>query len=100
MKSSVATPEKRVKETEVNVQEEIWRFIASTLKQGLKRLLESLLEEEVTSKVNAKRYELNPQRQGYRGGHYFRDLVTRYGLMENLRVPRIAEGSAEFELNF
>ena len=98
MKSPVATPEKRVKETEVNVQEEIWRFIASTLKQGLKRLLESLLEDEVTSKVNAKRYERDPRRQGYRGGHYFRDLVTRYGLMENLRVPRIAEGSAEFEL--
>jgi putative transposase len=98
MKSPVATPEKRVKETEINVQEEIWRFIANTLKQGLKRLLESLLEEEVTSKVKAKSYERNPQRRGYRGGHYFRDLVTRYGLMENLKVPRIAEGPAEFEL--
>ena len=56
MKSPAATPEKRVKETEVNVQEEVWKFIARTLKQGLKRLLESLLEDEVTTKVNAKRY--------------------------------------------
>jgi putative transposase len=98
MKSSVATPEKRVKETEVNVQEEIWKFIASTLKQGLKRLLENLLEDEVTGKVNAKRYERNSRRQGYRGGHYLRDLVTRYGLLEDLRVPRMAEGPMDFHL--
>lgn len=98
MKSPVATPEKRVKETEVNVQEEIWKFIASTLKQGLKRLLESLLEDDVTTKVNAKRYERNSRRQGYRGGHYLRDLVTRYGLLENLRVPRMAEGPTDFQL--
>jgi len=98
MKSPVATPEKRVKETEVNVQEEIWKFIASTLKQGLKRLLESIMEDEVTDKVNAKRYEHSSHRQGYRGGHYFRDLVTRYGLMENLRVPRMAGEPTEFQL--
>ena len=98
MKSPAATPEKRVKETEVNVQEEVWKFIAKTLKQGLKRLLESLLEDEVTTKVNAKMYERNPQRQGYRGGHYLRDLVTRYGLLEDLRVPRMAEGPVDFEL--
>jgi len=98
MKSPIATLEKRVKETEVNVQEEIWKFIGVTLKQGLKRLLESLLEDEVTTKVNARRYERSSRRQGYRGGHYIRDLVTRYGLLQSLRVPRLAEGTADFEL--
>lgn len=98
MKSPVATPEQRVKETEKNVQEEAWRFIATTLKQGLKRLLESLLEEEVTTKVSAQRYERSPQRRGYRGGHYLRSLITRYGLLEELRVPRLAEGTMDFQL--
>ena len=28
---TAATPEKRVKESEVNVQEEMWKFIAATL---------------------------------------------------------------------
>ena len=98
MKSPIATTEKRVKETEANVQEEIWKFIGATLKQGLKRLLESLLEDEVTTKVNARRYERSSRRQGYRGGHYIRDLVTRYGLLQSLRVPRLAEGTADFEL--
>ena len=27
-----------------------------------------------------------------------RDLVTRYGLLENLRVPRMAEGPTDFQL--
>lgn len=98
MKSPQATPKQRVKETEKNVQEEIWRFIAATLKQGLRRLLEGLLEDEVTTKVNARRYEGNSRRQGYRGGHYLRDLVTRYGLLEGLRVPRLAEGPVDFQL--
>ena len=98
MKSPAATPEKRVKETEANVQEEIWKFIAATLKQGLKRLLEGLLEDEVTTKVNARKYERNSRRQGYRGGHYLRDMVTRYGLLEGLRVSRMAEGPVDFQL--
>jgi len=98
MKSPTATPEKRVKETEVNVQQEIWKFIAATLKQGLRRLLEGLLEDEVTTKVNARKYERSYRRQGYRGGHYLRDLVTRYGLLEGLRVPRMAEGPMDFQL--
>lgn len=98
MKSPTATPERKVKETEKNVQEEVWRYIAATLKQGLKRLLESLLEEELTARVSARRYERSPQRRGYRGGHYCRDLVTRYGLLEGLRVPRQAEGGVDFQL--
>jgi len=98
MKSPQATPRQRVKETEKNVQEEIWKFIAATLKQGLKHLLENLLEDEITTKVQARRYERSPGRRGYRGGHYSRDLVTRYGLLEELRVPRLAEGPMDFQL--
>ncbi len=73
----------------------MWKFIAATLKQGLRQLLENLLEDEVITKVKAQRYERSPQRQGYHGGHYRRDLVTRYGLLENLRVPRLAKGPAQ-----
>jgi transposase-like protein len=76
----------------------MWRFIAATLRQGLKRLLESLLEEEVTARVKAARYERSLGRRGYRGGHYRRDLVTRHGLLEGLLVPRLAQGTMDFQL--
>lgn len=98
MKSPAATTEPRVKEIEENVQEEIWQFVALTVKQGLKRLLENLLEDEITTKVNARRYERSQERQGYRGGHYLRNLVTRYGLLENIQVPRVAEGTVDFQV--
>ena len=98
MKSPIATPEQRVRETEKNVQGEIWEFIAATLKQGLKRLLESLLEDEITTKVKARRYERSPEREGRRGGHYQRNLLTPYGLLEALQVPRLAEGSMDFQV--
>ena len=98
MKSSIATPEKRVRETERNVQEEIWKFIAATLRQGLRKLVEGLLEDEVTAKVKARRYERSPDRMSYRGGHYRRSLITRYGPLESLMVPRITEGSMDFQL--
>lgn len=39
MKSPVATPKQTVKKTERNLQEEMWKFIAATLNQGLRRLL-------------------------------------------------------------
>ena len=98
MKSPVATTKQRIKETERNVQEEIWHFINTMLKQALKRFLESLLEEEITTEVNAQRYQRSSGRQGYRGGHYLRNLVTRYGLVENLRVPRLAGDTMDFQL--
>ena len=98
MKSPAATIEKRVKEPDKNVQEEMWELIAGLLKKGLRRLLENLLEDEITMKLKARRYERSPERQGYRGGHYPRSLLTRYGLLENLRVPRLAEEAMDFQL--
>ena len=57
MKSATATPRERVKEIEKNVQEEVWEFIAKTMKQGLKYLLENLLEE-ITTKASASMKEI------------------------------------------
>jgi hypothetical protein len=60
--------------------------------------LESLLENEVTASVKARKYERNAQRQGQRGGHYLKNLLTRYGLLENLRALHLAEGPVDFQL--
>jgi len=98
MKSQNATTEQKVTETEKNVQHEIWEFIGAIIRQGLKHLLESLMEDEITGKVKAKRYERSNQRKGYRGGHYMRSLVTRYGLLEKLKVPRIEDSCTEFQI--
>jgi transposase-like protein len=58
--------------------------------------MENLLTEEVTDRIGAGRYERSCERRGYRNGHYVRDLLTRFGLVEDIRVPRLDQGGMEF----
>ncbi len=79
-------------------QEDIWEGISMVIKAGLKRFLEELLKEEVAESIGASRYERRGTRRGYRNGKYERSLLTRYGMIEDLIVPRIREGGIEFRL--
>ena len=47
MKSTPATLEKRVKGIEINIHEEIWKFIIGTLKQELSNLLDERSRPDV-----------------------------------------------------
>ena len=63
----------------------------------LQRLLQEVLEQEMTEALAAGRGERTADRLGYRAGHYPRSLVTRVGKLE-LRVPRDREGRFSTEL--
>jgi putative transposase len=62
------------------------------VREGIKAVLEQVLEEEMTEQLQAKRRERVAARRGERNGHYTRNLVTASGLIEQLRVPRAREG--------
>jgi putative transposase len=79
-----------------NLHEVVWSKIASGVKKFIKGFIENLLTEEVTARVGAGRYERSSKRQGYRNGHYLRDLLTRFGPIEDIRVPRLDQGGLEF----
>jgi transposase-like protein len=81
-----------------NLQEIIWGNIASAVKQLIKGLIENLLQDELTEKVGAARYGRNPERKGYRNGSYSRDLLTKFGLIEQIRVPRMDRGGMTFSV--
>ena len=55
----------------------------------VKRALGRILVEEVKGVVGCNRYERSKFRRGYRNGSYCRDLLTRYGWLEDLKVPRV-----------
>jgi transposase-like protein len=80
------------------VQGAVWAEISRHLLRGLRALLESLLEAEVTARVGAGRYERTERRRGHRNGHYTRDLVTTHGPLPRLRVPRLLEDGVDFTL--
>jgi putative transposase len=55
-------------------------------------LLEQIMLEELEQCIEASWGECTPTRRGYRNGFYTRDLITKTGRVEDLKVPRDREG--------
>lgn len=72
-----------------NVQAQIWGGIEQQVKGMVRTLVEEALAAEAGAQVTAAPYERTDERTGYRNGSYRRDLMTRYGPIEDLRVPRV-----------
>ena len=84
------------------MSEKIVQFNEEIIKGQLKELvrgsveetLNELLEKEAESLTQAARYERNEARQGYRSGHYDRNLTTTSGDV-TLHMPRLKGVSFE-----
>ena len=70
----------------------IWDAIQGEVKHQVKRRLEQAMRMEVCHHLRCGRYRRSAQRQGYRNGSYGRDLLTRYGWIASLMVPRVRAG--------
>jgi putative transposase len=64
----------------------------SFLKEIVRRVLQELLEAEMTEHMGAAPYERSEDRKGHRNGHKPRTLRTRVGTL-NLLVPQDREGT-------
>ena len=58
------------------------------MRGSVEETLNELLEAEAEKLTQAARYERNEQRQGYRSGHYNRNLTTTSGDV-TLKVPKL-----------
>ncbi|MFN3966276.1 MAG: transposase, partial [Endomicrobiia bacterium] len=76
---------KTTKVTEVD----FWDGINTYVLQTVKKIIEGCLEEEVKFMIQADWYEHTPLREGKRSGYYTRGLITKYGLIEGLLVPKL-----------
>jgi putative transposase len=72
--------------------------VEARVRQGVKAVLEEVLEEEMTHHLEAGYREITPTRRGERNGYYQRNLVTPAGKIERLEVPRDREGEFVTEL--
>jgi putative transposase len=72
--------------------------VEARVRQGVKAVLEEVLQEEMSQHLEAGYRELTPTRRGERNGHYTRNLVTPAGKIERLTVPRDREGEFVTEL--
>lgn len=58
------------------------------VRSSVEETLNALLDKEADELVNAEKYERSSDRQGYRSGHYKRNLHTAAGEVE-LKVPKL-----------
>jgi putative transposase len=75
--------------------DEFWNDFREKQARLVKTLLEGALEEELTVLLEAGRYRRTETRRGRRNGFYERDLVTQYGIVTAIRVPRARNGDGE-----
>ena len=68
--------------------------IKELVRGSVEETLNELLEKEAEALTQAARYERNEARQGYRSGHYDRNLTTTSGDV-TLHVPRLKGVSFE-----
>ena len=73
----------------------IWKLLQGETKRYVKVRLERALAAEVEERVGCARYVRSEERQDYRNGSYRRDLLTTYGWINDLRVPRVRGGGVE-----
>ena len=68
-------------------EEAIKGQIKELVRGSVEKTLNELLEAEAEKLTQAARYERNEQRQGYRSGHYNRNLTTTSGDV-TLKLPK------------
>lgn len=78
--------------------QDIKRDVEARVRQGIKVVLEEVLQDEMTQHLEAGYQELTPTRRGERNGHYTRNFLTPAGRIERLEVPRDREGEFVTEL--
>lgn len=61
----------------------------------VQRSLEQALQAEASRRVGGERYARVANRRDYRNGSYVRELLTIYGWIRDLRVPRVRGGGIE-----
>ena len=78
--------------TRTELAETIDQDVESRIRDGVKAVIEQILEKEMTLHLGAARRERSPGRRDERNGHDQRDLITPVGKVEQLRVPRARQG--------
>jgi putative transposase len=79
-------------------EDEFWFDAQEKQRVLVKGFLEGALDEELTQLIAAGRYRRTASRRGYRNGFYSRDLVTQFGILSGVRVPRARETHGGFSV--
>jgi len=89
MRSNIREETQTMSDKIVQLNEEVIKGeIRELVRESVEETLNGLLEAEAEKLTQAARYERSEERQGYRSGHYDRNLTTTSGEV-TLHVPRL-----------
>ena len=82
-----------------NLQElGIWQDLEFKVKQTIKSTIQNVLLEEFALYMQASPYQRTKLRKDYRSGFYKRSLLTTYGLISDIRVPKARNLRPDFKI--
>ena len=73
---------------EVKDEDKWWGDLKRETLRAVKGILETSMDQEINEQLQAWKYGRLESRRGYRNGYRERSLLTEFGLIEYLRVPR------------
>jgi putative transposase len=73
-------------------EEDWWEGVRRDVLAVVVRLLEGTMEEEIVEQLRVTKYERGKMRRGYRNGYRYRSLLTDFGLLDVVKVPRDRAG--------
>ena len=76
----------------------IWQELEYKVKQTIKFTIQNILFEEFSLYMKAPRYKRTKQRKDYRSGYYKRSLLTTYGLISDIKVPKARKLRPNFKV--
>ena len=83
-----------------NVKSKLCQQVNEAVVATTQQVIEQALEAELSAYVGAERYEHLPwgrEAEQTRSGCYRRELITQYGCIADLRVPKLRKGNAALE---
>lgn len=96
--AEIVLDDKHLGERWARVTEDFWGDLKRETEITVKRLLETSMEVQVQDLIGSNRWERNLGRSTYRNGYYHRkNILTSYGNILGLSIPRIREGTIEFK---
>ena len=70
--------------------------VETGVREFVRQMLQGFAEDEFRRFIGAKRYERTPLRKDRRNGSRSRKLETRFGVIEDLRLPRARKSGTEY----
>jgi transposase-like protein len=73
-------------------QDDELEVVQRPMRDALRKFLQGLLEVERTAQVGARPHKRSRRRVDQRNGYYQRNLLTAFGMIRELLVPRLRQG--------